>query len=138
MEVARKSAHFFHSDTHSFQYFLAPAIASAEANRIQTLETLLDEYRQLVSTGDSTERKESQEAAAQLNEEKNRLLQQIKELNETINSLKFQLEQLSSKVILNHCFSQTVRLDILCPIHQSLSHGYYFFCYYFKESYEFR
>jgi chromosome segregation ATPase len=108
LEVVRKSAHLFNSNTHSFQHFLAPAIASAEANRIQTLETLLDEYRQLLATGDSTERKESQETAAQFNEEKNRLLQQIKELNETINSLKYQLEQLSSKVIFNHYFSQQV------------------------------
>jgi len=76
----------------------APSMASVESNQIQNLERLLDEYRKLVSYKDSeTSRAGDTETIKKLNEEKTQLASQIQQLNQTVESLKAQLEIAASK-----------------------------------------
>jgi len=76
----------------------APSMASVESNQIQNLERLLDEYRKLVSYKDSeTSRAGDSETVKKLNEEKTQLASQIQQLNQTVESLKAQLEIAASK-----------------------------------------
>ena len=76
-------------------------MASVESNQIQNLERLLDEYRKLVSYKDSeTSRAGDSETVKKLNEEKTQLASQIQQLNQTVESLKAQLEIAASKVFI--------------------------------------
>ena len=71
-----------------------------EANQIQHLERLLDEYRKLVSLSDKETSKDSgdSETLKKLNEEKTQLTRQVQQLTKNIESLKTQLEIAHSKV----------------------------------------
>lgn len=74
-------------------------MASLESNQIQNLERLLEEYRKLVAYKDNeTPKVGDTEVVKKLNEEKAQLTRQIQQLNQTVESLKAQLEIAASKV----------------------------------------
>lgn len=85
--------------------FSAPTITSIESSQIQNLERLLDEYRKLVSYKDNESSKVSDtETVKKLNDEKTQLTRQIQQLNQTVESLKVQLEIAASKVSIRSLF----------------------------------
>lgn len=74
-------------------------MASLESNQIQNLERLLEEYRKLVAYKDNETLKVGDtEVVKKLNEEKAQFTRQIQQLNQTVESLKAQLEIAASKV----------------------------------------
>lgn len=68
-----------------------------ESKQIQELEKLLNEYRALMASNDSTP-KIDDEAHSKVCEEKKKLEKQVVELNQTIETLKLQLEHATPNV----------------------------------------